>query len=397
MDSQLWSAVSTVARSRAWYYRLLRIALLSAVGWNGWQALRPLQAEEALDRAWPKTDFTRTTVDLGEIISGGPPKDGIPAIDRPRFDTIHEADAWLDPREPVIVLTWNERARAYPLQILIYHEIVNDVFEGRPVAVTFCPLCNASLVFDRRLRGRALDFGTTGKLRKSDLVMYDRQTESWWQQFTGKGIVGHYAGASLSPMPSQIVSYEEFRRAHPVGEILSRQTGHVRPYGSNPYRGYDRVGDRPFLFTDPLDPRLPAMERVLGVTHANRHRLYPFSQLGEHGAVNDRLNDLPLVVLYRRDTLSVLDASQIRDSRLIPAATAFDRRMAGRVLEFRVHNGEFIDIQTGTRWNQLGQALEGPLKGQQLSPLEAGVHFAFAWLAFRPDSEIYRSKQQGRQ
>lgn len=139
------------------------------------------------------------------------------------------------------------------------------------------------------------------------------------------------------------------------------------------------------------------MERVLGVIHANRHRLYPFSQLGEHGVVDDHIADLPLVVLYRRDTLSVLDASQIRDSRLIPAATAFDRRMAGRVLEFRVHNGEFIDIQTGTRWNQLGQALEGPLKGQQLSPLEAGVHFAFAWLAFRPDSEIYRSKQQGRQ
>jgi len=190
MDSQLWSAVSTAARSRAWYYRLLRIVLFSAVGWVGWQALRPLQAEEAHDRAWPKTDFTRTTVDLGEIISGGPPKDGIPAIDRPRFDTIHEADTWLDPREPVIVLTWNERARAYPLQILIYHEIVNDVFQGRPVAVTFCPLCNASLVFDRRLRGRVLDFGTTGKLRKSDFVMYDRQTESWWQQFTGKEIVG---------------------------------------------------------------------------------------------------------------------------------------------------------------------------------------------------------------
>lgn len=119
----------------------------------------------------------------------------------------------------------HDRARAYPLQILIYHEIVNDVFAGRPVAVTFCPLCNAALVFDRRVRGRTLDFGTTGKLRRSDLVMYDRQTESWRQQFTGKGIVGHYAGASLSPLPSQIVSYGEFRRAHPVGEILSRHTG----------------------------------------------------------------------------------------------------------------------------------------------------------------------------
>jgi hypothetical protein len=219
---------------------------------------------------WPRTDFSRATVKLEEIRSGGPPKDGIPALDAPRFVSIQGADDWLDPREPVIVVQGQSRARAYPLQILIYHEIVNDTFEGLPISVTFCPLCNASIVFDRRVDDQVLDFGTTGKLRKSDLVMYDRQTESWWQQFTGTGIVGQYAGTELRQVPSQIVAYEDFKAAYPSGEVLSRSTGYWRSYGRNPYRGYDRVGDKPFLYFDRLDGRLPAMMRVLGVIHAGR-------------------------------------------------------------------------------------------------------------------------------
>jgi hypothetical protein len=119
---------------------------------------------------WPRTDFGKYTVPLSEIESGGPPKDGIPAIDRPRFVNPKDAARWLDPREPVIVFEHRGDARAYPLQILMFHEIVNDVVAGTPVAVTFCPLCNASIVFDRRVDGTLLDFGTTGKLRKSDLV-----------------------------------------------------------------------------------------------------------------------------------------------------------------------------------------------------------------------------------
>src|SRR3970282_1306302 len=204
---------------------------------------------------------------------------GIPAMVRPLFVTPDEAGKWLDRREPVIVFERNGDTRAYPLQILMFHEIVNDIVGGIPVAVTCCPLCNASLVFDRRIAGAVLDFGTTGKLRKSDLVMYDRQTESWWQQFTGKGIVGKYASSELRRVPSTIASFSDFRGAHPQGRVLSRETGFVRPYGRNPYRGYDRVGDHPFLFADPVDPRLPAMERVLGVTLGGKVRVYPFTAL----------------------------------------------------------------------------------------------------------------------
>lgn len=379
--------------SRAWPVRIARIALLSALGWWGLQFIHTVNADAPIDKAWPRTDFSRKTVDLNEIISGGPPKDGIPAIDRPRFVPTAEADAWLDPREPVIVVALHGRARAYPLQILIYHEIVNDTFLEQPIAVTFCPLCNAAIVFDRNLGGKVLDFGTTGRLRKSDLVMYDRQTESWWQQFTGAGIVGHYAGTVLKQRPTQIVAYAAYRNAYPRGEVLSRRTGYMRPYGNNPYRGYDRIGDRPFLFDHPLDPRLPAMERVLGIAHNGRFRIYPFGVLQPHGVINDDFAGLPLVVFHRENTLSVLDAASIQESRLIHAANAFDRRIDGRTLEFYLRDGVIQDRETGTHWDQLGRALSGPLTGRQLISLEGGVHFAFAWLAFRPDSEIYASKR----
>jgi hypothetical protein len=338
---------------------------------------------------WPRTDFSRATVKLEEIRSGGPPKDGIPALDAPRFVSIQGADDWLDPREPVIVVQGQSRARAYPLQILIYHEIVNDTFEGLPISVTFCPLCNASIVFDRRVDDQVLDFGTTGKLRKSDLVMYDRQTESWWQQFTGTGIVGQYAGTELRQVPSQIVAYEDFKAAYPSGEVLSRSTGYWRSYGRNPYRGYDRVGDKPFLYFDRLDGRLPAMMRVLGVIHAGRSRIYPFSAFEEAGVLNDELAGLPLVIFYERSTLSALDRSRITDSKLVHAATGFDRRLGDRIMRFERVDGDFVDRETGSRWNALGQAITGPLKGQRLRAVDSGVHFAFAWLAFRPDSDIY--------
>ena len=191
-----------------------------------WLAMGTALAQSAADlREWPKTDFSHRNVDLAEIESGGPPKDGIPAIDRPRFVGARAAQAWLRAEEPVIVLRAGREARAYPLQILMFHEIANDEFGGRPVAVTFCPLCNASIVFERRLGDRLLDFGTTGRLRHSDLVMYDRQTESWWQQFTGAGIVGQYAGARLQRVPSEIVSFGDFSAAHPLGLVLSRETG----------------------------------------------------------------------------------------------------------------------------------------------------------------------------
>ncbi|HSS63039.1 MAG TPA: DUF3179 domain-containing protein, partial [Gammaproteobacteria bacterium] len=339
---------------------------------------------------WPHTDFDNRIVDLSEIQSGGPPKDGIPPIDEPEFDTTAEASEWIDPREPVVVLTIDDVTRAYPLQILTWHEIVNDKVGGIPVSVTFCPLCNATIVFDRRVEGRILDFGTTGKLRKSDLVMYDRQTESWWQQFSGQAIVGDLSGEVLERIPASIVAFEDFERAYPFAQVLSRRTGHLRPYGKNPYSGYDRIDDQPFLFDQPVDRRLPPMERVLNVTVDATHRLYPFSVLKDEPVINDEVENVPVVVFSRQGTLSVLDASVIAKSKTVPSATAYVRRLDGRILNFELRDGRLVDRETGSEWNLFGTCVAGPLKGEQLEKPDSGVHFAFAWLAFNPESQIYR-------
>ncbi|MGH7545839.1 MAG: DUF3179 domain-containing protein, partial [Gemmatimonadota bacterium] len=257
----------------------------------------------AQDQGEWRTDFSKHTVPLEEIVSGGPPKDGIPAIDRPRFESVKSADRWLDDREPVIVVEHAGDARAYPYQILIWHEIVNDVVGELPLAVTYCPLCNTALVFDRRHDGWVLDFGTTGRLRHSDLVMYDRQTESWWQQATGAAIVGTFAGAELRPYPAQTTSWRDFKRAYPGGRVLSRETGYDRPYGRNPNKGYD-TGRGPLasFFSKPTDDRLPAMERVAAVHLDGGSVAYPFSAIREALVVHDDVSGVPIVVFWAPGT-----------------------------------------------------------------------------------------------
>ncbi len=373
--------------SKAWPARTLRIAVLVTVGW--WFAKDLVYAQLPVSLEWPNTNFENTLVDLDEIQSGGPPKDGIPPVDDPTFDTVGEANKWLNPREPVVVVSIGGETKAYPIQILTWHEIVNDSVAGTPVSVTFCPLCNATIVFDRRKDGVVLDFGTTGRLRKSDLVMYDRQSESWWQQFTGQAIVGKMAGTVLDRLPASIVAYEDFRDAYPAGQVLSRRTGYRRAYGNNPYRGYDSIDDQPFLFFDPVDKRLPPMERVLDVSIGATHKLYPFSAFKTQAIINDQVEDMPVVVFSRQGTLSALDGSVIADSREVLSATAYDRRLDGNTLHFELHDGHILDTQSGTRWNLFGTGIDGPLAGRQLAPAPGSVHFAFAWLAFNPDSQIY--------
>ena len=192
---------------------------------------------------WPRTDFSNASVPLDEIMSGGPQKDGIPPVDDPIFVPVGEATD-LTEMEPVIGVTVNGVAKAYPLRILIWHEIVNDEVGGVPVAVTFCPLCNAAMVFDRRVGARVLDFGTTGLLRNSDLVMYDRQTETWWQQFLGAAIVGELNGTVLKVLPARLESWSRFRERAPDGLVLVPNNPGLRAYGRNPYVGYDSSAQR---------------------------------------------------------------------------------------------------------------------------------------------------------
>ena len=302
-------------------------------------------------------------------------------------------DRWLNDKEPVIAFEHNGVARAYPLQILMFHEIVNDTVGGKPFSVTFCPLCNASIVFEREVGGEVLDFGTTGRLRNSDLIMYDRQTESWWQQFNGTGIIGDYMDTRLTKVPSQIVSFATFKDAFPEGEVLSQETGFSRQYGRNPYRGYDDINTSPFLFRGEIDPRLPPLERILSIPQGDSHHLLPLTELADTAMVALELDGVPITVFAPGTAASALDDASIADSRAVPVAAAFIARHQGMKLDFSALEGSdsrLVDAQTGSQWNALGHAVDGKLKGARLQQIDSGVHFAFAWLAFDPDATIYR-------
>jgi hypothetical protein len=269
-----------------------------------------------------KTDFSKRIVRLGEFLSGGPGKDEIPPIDAPKFVSISDADEWLEEREPVIEVELGGAARAYPIQILIWHEIVNDEIDGTPVAITFCPLCNTALVFDRRLDGRVLDFGTTGNLRNSDLVMYDRQTESWWQQFGGKALVGALAGKELEQLPARIVAWEDFAARHPDGQVLSRDTGHERSYGQNPYSGYDDVDTPPFFpAANSDDERLPPKERVVYIDRGGEAVAIPFSALSKEREIEVEVGGERFLVTWVPGASSPLDADAVAAGRAVGSAT----------------------------------------------------------------------------
>ena len=337
-----------------------------------------------------ETNFSKRSVPYNEIFSGGVPRDGIPSIDDPKFVAVENAGEWLEEKEPVIALEIDGDARAYPLQILTWHEIVNDTVAGVPVAATFCPLCNSAIVFDRRLDGEVYDFGVSGNLRNSDLIMWDRQTQSWWQQLTGEAIVGQLTGAQLAILPATIVAWQDFKDNYPEGQVLSRDTGHRRNYGSNPYVGYDEVGQSPFLFFGESDDRLLATERVAAVTVGEDAAAFPFAFLEEERVVNYPLGGEELAVFFKPGARSALDRRSIADSREVGATGIFLRELNGETLTFAANGGEFVDLETGSGWNIFGQGVSGPHAGQQLTPVAHANHFWFAWAAFRPDTVLVR-------
>jgi Protein of unknown function (DUF3179) len=348
-----------------------------------------LAAAAASEAVELRTDTPKALVPLDEIISGGPPPDGIPAIDRPSFVSPGNASAWLRAKEPVLVLEVKGDARAYPLQILMWHEIVNDIVGGLPVTVTFCPLCNSGIVFERTVNGATLDFGTSGKLYKSDLVMYDRQSHSLWSQMDGRAIVGTRAGTQLKFVPANTVSFDEWRAAHPGGKVLSRETGHMRRYGVNPYESYDQPQLPPFLFRGQLDPRRPPKERVVGVKRGDVARAYPWPVLAERRVVHDRLGDVALVIFYQPGALSALDEHEITRSRAVGATAVFSPVVEGRALSFEAIPEGFRDRETGSIWTLLGHATKGAMAGRRLSPITHVDAFWFAWAAFHPSTSVY--------
>ncbi|MGI9018030.1 MAG: DUF3179 domain-containing protein [Euzebya sp.] len=330
-----------------------------------------------------------SSIDLSEIISGGPPPDGIPPIDDPTYVTIAQADEWIADNEPVMVVELDGAARAYPLQIMTYHEIVNDRLAGQPVLVTYCPLCNSGLAFDPTVQGQTLDFGTSGRLWRSNLVMYDRQTQSLWSQFTGEAVVGGLLGQTLERLPIGLVSWADYRQAHPDGDVLSRDTGYDREYGSNPYSGYDDSSS-PFLYRGPTDDSLPQLARVLAFGGEQDPAVIPLEVLQRRRVVATQIDGRPAVALWTPGVSSALDTRQIADGQDVGATGLFDPEVDGEILQFSAAEDSqtFTDDQTGSTWDILGRAIAGELQGRRLTRLTSDDTFWFVQFAFRPETRI---------
>ncbi|MBI4197566.1 MAG: DUF3179 domain-containing protein [Chloroflexi bacterium] len=242
------------------------------------------------------------------------------------------------------------------------------------------------MVFGRTVQGKTLTFGVSGLLRQSNLVMWDRETESWWQQGTAQAIVGTLVGTTLEQLPSQVVAYRDFKEAYPGGKVL------VGPRGShyaNPYEEYD-TSSWPFLFSDAVDPCLPVMERVLGIRYEGAARAYPFRELAVERVIHDAVGRREMVIFYEPSTASSLDQPRVSESRAVGAASAFIPQVRGKHLTFQWRDGAFKDNETGSCWSILGQAMGGPLAGERLPPLLHVDSLWFYWAAIYPETEVYR-------
>ena len=256
---------------------------------------------------WPKTNFEKTNIaSWSEILSGGPPRDGIPALSDPQFIRIDD-EKGIEDREPVVTVEIEgEVPRAYPIRYLTWHEIINDTAGGVPYAVTYCPLCNSAPTFDRRVEGQVLTFGVTGKLKDSNLIMYDRETESWWQQAIGEGIVGEFTGVELTQLPSWMESWAEFKARNPNGLVLA-EPAFPRSYGQNPYVSYDSSSE-PFLFNGEMPPNdIPPLSRVVRVGE----RAWPVSRLAALGEITEA----GVTISWNSGQASALDSARIGEGK----------------------------------------------------------------------------------
>ena len=292
-------------------------------------------------RAWPQTDFSRMEVNPADIFSGGPPKDGIPAINGPEMIGASAEDG-LEPREPVMVLKLDDQpARAYPVRYLMWHEIVNDVAGDVPVAVTFCPLCNSGLIFDRRLDGQVLEFGVSGMLRYSDMIMFDRQTESWWQQFEGRAIVGTLLGSELTVLPALLESWAGYLERNPDGLVMAQPSGYWRDYGANPYVRYDSGSFS--LYQGEMPPHgIDPVSRVVRVGD----RAWPLIRLAEAGEIVEAGFRLSWVA----GQASALDTSAIGAGREVGNVRVFDAATGADVIHEVVFAFSFQAFEPDGIW-----------------------------------------------
>jgi hypothetical protein len=313
-------------------------------------------------------------VPLDKIVSGGPPQDGIPSIDNPKFVSIAEADQFLQDADQVVGLDLNGDIRAYPLQILVWHEIVNDIVGETPVAVTYCPLCFTNQVFNRTVDGKTVEFGTSGKLYNSNLVMYDRTSNSLWSQALGQAIVGKHAGVKLDRIPFDVAFWKEWKQLYPDTKVLSRDTGSTRPYGADPYGGYYTSSELFFPVSN-KDDRLGLKEIIIGLENSGLYKAYKLQQIEDSKVINDRIGNKSVALFS-------LYPFMVR---------AFDSTINGQNVEFLYdqNSGKITDKQTGSEWNFDGISTAGAMTGKHLTRLPFDEGFWFEWVAFHPETELY--------
>lgn len=343
----------------------------------------------------PTDDLGPPAIDLSILRSGGPPPDGIPSIDEPRFHDASTVD-YLADSDPVIALEINGDARAYPLDILIWHELVNDTVGGVPVSVAYCPLCNSVTVYEREIDGTVLDFGVSGLLFNSSLVMFDRQTETLWSHFSGQPLYGALSAAELVSIPATTVGFGTWQAENPDGLVLNRETGTSRDYGANPYPGYDDINSSPFLFEGEVDGRYTAMTRVVGVENdaGTATAAFPLLELREAGVVEATLgDDEQAVAFWVPGAASALDGQQVSGGVDVGATGVFSPFVDGRQLTFSSSadadgNPVIVDAETASTWNIFGEATSGELEGTTLDQFIHIDTFWFAWIAFHPDAVV---------
>ena len=269
------------------------------------------------------TNGVKHSVPLSEILGGGPAKDGIPPIDDPQFVSITEAGSFLKDSEPGIALDIRGVQRFYPFQILVWHEIVNDTVGKERVLVTYCPLCFTGIVFDPVVNRERVEFGTSGKLWNSNLVMYDRKTDSLWSQVLGEAIVGEQTGKRLAVIPSDIMRYENFRNLYPKGQVLSRKTGATRPYGTDPYGDYYTTSGTYFPLNK-TDNRLGDKEFVLGIVVGGKTKAYAESAVKREVEIED--------VFEGKTIIARLDATS-------GVVRLFEKKMDGKLVRIETIGG----------------------------------------------------------
>jgi len=318
-----------------------------------------------------ETNGMKHLIPLDKIKGGGPPKDGIPSIDDPKFAEI-QGSQFVSDSDTVIGLEINGDARAYPLFILVWHEIVNDRVGDVPVAVTYCPLCYTNQVFERIINGNEVEFGTSGKLYNSNLLMYDRWTESYWSQGLGIAVTGELTGMQLKTIPFDVITWGDWKKIHPDTLVLTTDTGHLRSYATDPYGDY--YTDPRIIFpVDNSDDRMHPKEIILGFHEDGIYKAYKQNDVEIHSIINDDIGDtsIMLVSLFSQNS------------------RAFDRTVNDEVLEFEFVDEKIMDTKTNSEWNYDGVAISGPLEGNKLTRMSIEPGFWFEWIAFHPETEVW--------